>query len=303
MSDLHKNMQSTYPGRTRPREPDTRQGLRSVVCSTLRSAEHSPTNRRRAQELAWDWVRAKWPRLMPTPAEIARGQVERSLPGQQLAVTTSSNGRIWTLALAHHERNGQRTWITKVEIRDTGTDDVMGLQAACTDVPDAPLVVAPPKLLGAWVERLELCDGNVPVVSEARDVVDEQQLSAFLAHVASKDRTLPIVALTNTPRSRYFGVDPRGLAEAVRGLAHVACVSPEMAVEVKAQLGPGFSLSPGAARIYAPKFQLSDGPLKHPLVRDNRPQGEARTEDPGAFRRRLCQKICALSVVYGTPAV
>ncbi len=291
-------MQSTYSNASRSRgSSESRPSLRSVVSSTLHSSEHSPTNRRKAQDLAWDWVRAKWPRLMPSQAEIARGQYERSLPGQQLAVNTSSNGRVWTLSLAHNERNGQRTWLTRVQVSDTGTADMLDLQAACTDIPDAPLVVAPPKLLGAWVERLDLRDGGVPIVSEAREVANEQQLAAFLAHVASKERRLPVIALTNTPRSRYFGVDPRGLAEAVRGLAHVACVSPEMAVEVKAQFGPGLGLSPGAARIYAPQFHLDDASIKHPLVRDNRPQGEARTEDPGAFRRRLCQKICAMSVV------
>ncbi len=291
-------MQSTYSNAGHSRSTsESRPSLRSVVSSRLHSGEHSPTNRRKAQDLTWDWVRAKWPRLMPSQAEIARGQYERSLPGQQLAVNTSSNGRVWTLSLAHNERNGQRTWLTRVQVSDTGTEDMLDLQAACTDIPDAPLVVAPPKLLGTWVERLDLRDGGVPIVSDAREVVNEQQLAAFLAHVASKERHLPVIALTNTPRSRYFGVDPRGLAEAVRGLAHVACVSPEMAVEVKAQFGPGLSLSPGAARIYAPQFQLDDASIKHPLVRDNRPQGEARTEDPGAFRRRLCQKICAMSVV------
>ena len=86
-----------------------RPGVRDVVRSALRSAQHSPTNRRHARELAWEWVSAKWPRLMPSVTEMDNANYERSLPGQQLSVSTSEDGAVWTLAIAHNERGGTRT--------------------------------------------------------------------------------------------------------------------------------------------------------------------------------------------------
>ncbi len=49
----------------------------------------------------------------------------------------------------------------------------------------------------------------------------------------------------------------------------------------------------GAARIYGAGFAPGADPRDHPLVRDGSPRGE----DPGAFRRLLCRKVCAMSVI------
>lgn len=280
------------PARSKP-------GLKHVVRSTLRSAVHSRSNRRRAQELVWEWVGAKWPRLLPSPSEMERGHFEYAVPGQELAVSTSGDGSVWTLAVAYNERRGTRTWMTRAVVADTGDADVMGLQTSCTDVPDAPLVVAPPRLLGAWVERLELSDGVLAVLGEPREVNDAAQLAAFCNHVLSTKRSLPVIALANKPNSRFYGVDPRGLAEAVRGLAHVACLTPQAAASVADRLGPDFGVVAGAARIYEPGFSTTAAAYEHPLVRDIR-AADAKSDDAGAFRRLLCQKICALSVDAAT---
>ena len=286
---LEYPIRKTAPvGRSKP-------GLKPVVRSALRSAVHSPANRHRAQQLAWDWVGTKWPRLLPSPSEMERGHFECAVPGQELLVKTSSDGSVWTLAVAYNERRGTRTWMTRAVVADAGEADLMGLETSCTDVPDAPLVVAPPRLLGNWVECLQLEDGSVAVLGAPREVNDQVQLAAFCKHVLSGERRLPVIALANKPNSRFYGVDPRGLAEAVRGLAHVACLTPEMALDVAQQLGHEFGIVPGAARIYAPGFDTSSQPSGHPLVRDNRATGP-RSEDAGAFRRLLCQKVCALSV-------
>lgn len=271
-------------------------GAQLVVRSSLRSAVRSPANRRRAQGLVWDWVGAKWPRLMPSPQDMERSHLERSAPGQALMVSTSGDGAVWTLSVANSERTGPRSWMTQARVLDTGDADMVDLQTSCTRVPDAPLVVAPPRLLGDWVERLELEDGGVPVVSTPRDVFEEAQRDAFCDHVRSSTRTLPVIALVSRPNSRYYGVDPRGLAEAVSGLAHVACFSRPMAVGLSDFLGPGLGLVHGAARIYAPGFNASSTPADHPLVRETKGPGATLTEDPGAFRRQLVRKILAMGV-------
>ena len=107
---------------------------------------------------------------------------------------------------------------------------------------------------------------------------------------------LPIIALTNRAGTRFYGVDPAGLAMAVRGMAHVACLSPEQAAELTAELGPHLGVVPGAARIYAPGVPIAASPQHHPLLRNHHAGGSSAAQ-AGAFRRQLCQRICALSVL------
>ena len=136
--------------------------MKIVVRSKLCSANHSPANRSRARELAWAWVAAKWPRLLPTEAQMALASFERALPSQELLVRTDGNepggATVWSLSVAYTQRASARTWLTHAQVIDTGSADVLTLQTACTEVPEAPLVVAPPRLLSDWVEGLQLED-------------------------------------------------------------------------------------------------------------------------------------------------
>ena len=270
--------------------------VQPVVRSTLRSAVHSHKNRRRAQQLVWEWVGAKWPRLVPPAAVMESGHVRRAWPGQELGVSTSDDGSVWTLSVLHIERGGTRTWMTSAQVADTGETDMLDIQTACSDLANSRPTVAPPRLLGGWVEGLELEDGGVAVQSLPREVNDEAQLAAFCGHVLSPGRRLPVIALANRRNSRYYGVDPGGLAQAVSGLAHVACIAPEMSAGVTEALGRGFGVVPGAARIYTPGFGADPALAHHPLFRNSFTTGQDQAADAGAFRRLLCREVCALSV-------
>jgi hypothetical protein len=281
--------------------------MKIVVRSNLYSTTHSPANRSKARELAWIWVRAKWPRLLPSEAQMALVSFERALPGQELLVRTSGNEpdgpSTWSLSVAHTQRASvptqrasTRTWMTRVQVIDTGTTDELHLQTACTDIPESPLVVAPPRLLSDWVEALDLQDGGLAVQGSPREVVDRWQLDALCTHLLCTERKLPVIALVNRPQTHYYGVDPQGLAENLRGLAHVACIASHLEADILSRLGCELGVEQGAARIYTAGFSPNADRRAHPLVRDASPRGEQRKEDPGAFRRLLCRKICALSV-------
>ena len=294
-------LQTQFPAHRTPAiPPNVSRRLRHVVRASLRSVENSHLNRRHAQELVWQWVGAKWPRLLPSAAQMQQQHFEYAIPGQELAVRGSSDGSVWTLAVAFNERRSERAWTTRAVVADKAGSDVLALQTSCTELADAPMVVAPPRLLGAWVQNLGLEDGPVAVQGEPRYVDSEVQLAAFCEHVLSAARTLPVIALANRPNSRFYGVDPRGLAQAVRGLAHVACLTPELALAATRRLGRQFAIVPGAARIYAPGFSSHSTMSDHPLVRNTRPTDESAS-DAGAFRRLLCQRICMLSVHHPTP--
>ena len=269
---------------------------RTVVRSSLRCVAHSLANRSRARELVWRWVGSKWPRLVPPTVELEGDLIERAAPGQELRVTGSGDGLSWSLLLAHADGKGGRTWMVEVQVADAGDADMLRVQTSCAGKTDGPLVVAPPRLLGLWVEHLDLDDGGVPVIGEPRAVDSLQRAQAFCDHVLSDSRGLPVIALSNNAHSRYFGVDPRGLAEAVRGLAHVACISPDATGIVTQTLGPHFGPDTGAARIYAPGFNALAAQGDHPLVRPARGPPDVPLGDPGSFRRLLVQRVCAFSV-------
>ena len=267
-----------------------------VVHASLRSARHSQANRRQARALAWKWAASRWPRLVPAQGELDADHMERALPGQALLVSTSPDGHTWTLAVAHGERQGQRTWTTEATVRDADGADVLSVRTACSDVGHAPPVIAPPRLLGSWVERLDLDDAGMPVLAEPRVVSHPSQLDAFFEQVLSRQRRLPVIALTSRPRSQHYGVDPRALAQAVRGMAHVTCIPAAMAPEVARTLGSAFGVTHGAARIFAAGFQRGADERDHPLLRGRREAAEDGEADAGVFRKTVCRTVCAMSV-------
>ncbi len=274
--------------------------MKIVVRANLCSANHSPANRSRARELAWAWVAAKWPRLLPTEVQRALASFERALPGQELLVRTHDNepgvATAWSLSVAYTQRASARTWMTRVEVIDTGKADRLSLQTACTEVPQTPLVVAPPRLLSDWVEGLNLEDDGIAVQGAPREVVDRWQLDALCKHLLSNERKLPVIALVNRPQTHYYGVDPKGLAENLRGLAHVVCIAQHLEAEIGNRFGSDLGVEQGAARIYSAGFSPNADLRSHPLLRDASPRGPERQVDPGAFRRLLRRKICAMSV-------
>lgn len=276
-----------------------------VLRSDLFSTRSSAAQRQRAQDLAWHWVGRKWARLLGAVDDRCAPQVHVHQAGAQLQAGSSNNGQTWHLAVAHREKDGGRTWLTRADVgTQKGPDgdmDVFSVVTACTPLDEAPRVLAPPGVLQLWVDRLGLDDGGMDIVGEARDVADDDQLDAFYQHVLSPQRRLPIVALCHQPRSLYYGVDPQALATAVRGVAHVACLTPQTSADVRLRWGADLAPVAGAARVYPPGLHVSittpqAGLALAPLWCDPRPPGTPRSAEPGAYRRWLCKKLCAGSL-------
>ena len=295
----------------RPKTPLTRHQPESdrvqpVLRSVLFGTQSSVAQRRRAQELAWAWVGSKWSRLFNAVEDRSAPAVHVAQSGAELQAGSSDNGQTWSLSVAHRERDGGRTWLTRADVgtqrAETGDVDVFSIVTACTPLDEPPRVLAPPGVLHLWVDRLGLDDGGVGIVGEAREVLDDEQLNAFFQHVLSPQRRLPIVALCHQPRSQYYGVDPQALATAVRGVAHVACLTTQTCEAVRLRWGQELAPVAGAARLYLPGFHMGMATALPnlelaPLWRDPRPPGTPRSVEPGAYRRLLCQRRCGLSVV------
>lgn len=269
-----------------------------LLRTVLKSPTHSRHNRELAQHIIWDWVNSKWSRLVPSLAEREKDEFQVALPGRRLSMARSAGGAAWMLEVAYSERDSVRTWTTTALVADTGEADLLAVQTTCSDLPSAR-AVAPPRLIANCVQRLAFEDAGLAVQGEPRTVEEDEELEGFCGHLLNQQRELPVIALANKPGSRYYGVDPRGLAEAVRGLAHVACLTPEAAAELRNRLGQRFAPMPGAVRIYAPGFTPDSEARDHPLLRKAAPagpaEGEEAVEDPNAFRRLVSRRVYALT--------
>lgn len=120
-------------------------------------------------------------------------------------------------------------------------------------------------------------------------VGDEDQVAGFCEHLLCGRRILPLVTLVNKLDTRCYGVDPRGLALNVSGVAHVVCLSPEAGAEVAHRLGGKLGSVAGAARIYAPKFTATASSNENLLICDPSAHSTQRGNGLGAFRRLLCR--------------
>jgi len=267
-----------------------------VVRAALRSPTHSHQNRRVARDLVWGWVGEKWPALMPSRPQLESGDVTCVLQGRQLNASTSEDGSTWTLEVSYSGRDGV-TWITRAVVSDLGDADGFALQTSCAHL-HGPRRIAPPKVLGRWVQRLRLEDAGVAVRGEARTVAGQQDLAALCDHLLASDRMLPVIVLANKGTSRYYGVDPRGLAESVCGLAHVVCLPPELVGAFTERFGRSLAPLAGAVRIYMPGFTSTATSRDHPLMQlpASAEIGES-APDAGAFRRFVCQRVCEFSVL------
>ena len=269
-----------------------------MLRAILSSPTHTAANRRLAKDLVWRWVGSRWPFLVPSAAVMERSHIESALPGRALSVATSDDGSEWSLSVAIQEREHAPVWVTRASVADTGRADRLALETTCSD-PGAAPVIAPPAVLGAWVDRLALHDADVPVLAVPRFLDDEEQATTFLAQVAAQRRRLPLLLLAAKGESKYYGADPRVLAEAVRGLAHVACLAAPALRTVSAAWGRALAPVPGAVRIYVPGAPLQPEaarchPTVHPAREATAPDGARRPA--GDFRRQLLRRLCQLSV-------
>jgi hypothetical protein len=267
-----------------------------VLRAALKSPTHTDENRRLAKDIVWSWVGAKWPRLMPPRSQLESGQFQCVLPGRRLSVSTSRDGTAWTLELSYSERDGACTWTTRTVVADLGDADMVAVQTSCS-LPEGQRRIAPPRVLGRWVERLQFDDAGIAVLGEPHFVQDDHQLALLCEHLLASDRWLPVIVLGNKPNSRYYGVDPRGLAEAVGGLAHVACLTPEAVAAFAERFGRKLAPVAASVRVYMPGFGASAESRDHPWMRPA--AGEEPSEpasDAAAFRRFVCRRVCELSV-------
>jgi hypothetical protein len=272
-----------------------RTGPTPVVRSVLTSSTHSPTNRRLARELVWRWVASRWPKLMPTAQLLERPQLDSELPDQRLSVRTSADNTVWQLTVAHQQRAHMPAWMTRAVVANTGAADVLAVETACSDI-TAARVIAAPAVLGAWVEHLQLEDGGIQLRAQPLLIEDEAQVESFRGALLRPERRLPFLLLARKSNSRHYGTDPYVLAQSVRGLAHVACLSPSTIRACGEVLEPHGRPVQGAVRMILPGYAPDADESMSPLLELRAGRGATSGTEASDFRRRLCQQLCRVSL-------
>ncbi|MGE4240480.1 hypothetical protein [Ramlibacter sp.] len=271
----------------------------AVLRSLMSCQAHSAANRRLARDIVWRWLGSRWPHLRPNAALMERDELESASGRSSLRVATSEDGAVWTLTVSSREREADPEWTTRAVVADGGAADLVAVETSCSDL-SAAWVISPPAVLGQWVDRLRLEDAGVPVTGQPRHVTDEAQARALFDHVTGDGRRLAVVLLAAKGDSQYYGVDPRMVAQSVRGLAHVACLTAPALGEWSKLCGRAASPVTGTARIYVPGYGArSTGNDVAPPSFSVLPRPDLATEGKSQateLRHRLSRQLCALTV-------
>ena len=94
--------------------------------------------------------------------------------------------------------------------------------------------------------------------------IDRDAVPGYLAFLTSKDRQLPVVAMSVSKGEETF-LDPARTADRLLGLAHVVVVDPDASFVVSDGIGKELSCYWGAIRIYWPGLRRGDDPYHHRL--------------------------------------
>lgn len=270
--------------------------VRHVMQSLLRSGLHSTDNRRIGREAVLDWARNKWPGLVPANAYSGE-PFDYDQPGLRISATKTGNSAIWAFRSEHLDSEQARTWVTEAVIADLDEMDVFGVRNSCSVVGTENPPTTSPAFLREFVAKHDLTDDGESVSGNSKRIEAVSEAPALIRFILSRNRVLPIIAVTEVAPGRY-AVDVDRLAQQVQGLAHVFCLDFQIAYELTAHLGKVASVYNGAIRTYYPEFRTDGEMWQHPLVlpqritewRDEQKSGES------AFRQLLSRQSHLFSV-------
>lgn len=239
--------------------------LRYIMQALLASAKHSESNRSEAQARILDWARGKWPGLVPPHAYEGKA-FEHDQAGLRIAATGNADGSLWAFRSEHLGNTESRTWVTEVLVADLGQIDAFGVRNSCSTLSGEIIPTSSPRFLKDLVAHHMLVDAGVPVSARVNSVTDATSFEMFMSLLLSIDRSLPVVVLTQLPQRTDYAIEPAKLARDTQGLAHIFCISPQIAFELSDQLGKTLSVFSGAIRTYYPNFSRASDPKHHHLV-------------------------------------
>lgn len=218
--------------------------------------------------IACEWLRS---RRFKLPGDVT-SDFECKGPGDDKVVVVRYEG-IWAMQADTFDRAAGRRWrLEMVLLDDAASGPALSLVLRTTGSADQPVPEPSiPRLAGELIDRIGLIDlQDGTALSIAPEQIEtELDVERLVASLRSRDRQHPVIV-----QSQYLkeGVaktllDPTGLAERMRGLAHVVTLGREHFASwaLTDRLSKRFSVFGASLRMYRPGFTTEDDPDSHPL--------------------------------------
>ncbi|AIB12673.1 hypothetical protein ABAZ39_11865 [Azospirillum argentinense] len=164
----------------------------------------------------------------------------------------------------------ERVWTTEVVLGLLPGEPAKFGARLLVSTPEVNLPIEPhtPGFVQQVAAKCRLMAGSQAILSTASEFIDGDDPEALIDHLLDPGRvlptfvlTLPDVASADTPL-----IDPKSLARAVLGLAHVVVAHPATSWQLTERFGRRLSVFGGAARVYLPGFDDGADPYRHRLI-------------------------------------
>ncbi len=164
-----------------------------------------------------------------------------------------------------------------------------------SEIPPRSSAYRSAELLRYLSNAQQMIDGR-PLSCAAQSVTSER-FSDFVDLLASPERTLPLVVISD---NRYSDADPATylvdcdqLADDLAGVAHVYRIEREQEHALRRILGDDFAVYRGAVRCYLPQFSKDDEPSRHKYWKAKTIWGYNEYHEPGYFNDTCVRHVFA----------
>ncbi len=176
---------------------------------------------------------------------------------------------IWSLRADDPDKKVPgRVWTTEVAIVVVAKQLGRFGARLLVSTPELELDIEPhtPGFVRQIAENCGLVRGAYSIDPEPRLINTVEALEGLIANLIDPVRPLPVFVVTIPEGASEPLVDAQALAQAVIGLAQVAVLSHDMALELTERLDVRRSVFGGAARTYLPGFSSTANPYDHRLI-------------------------------------
>jgi len=144
------------------------------------------------------------------------------------------------------------------------TTSVGRVQDVLTPLPTQP---SRPRIIKNLVDEFGAYEASYQITSEPV-VLGDKDVKTFVEFLKSKERSLPVVAVSVESFTDKPLVDPNKVSDKLVGLAHVYTYTNRFqSFKLSDSVGKWLSCYEGAVRIYWPGFSTTDSPNKHKVVK------------------------------------
>jgi hypothetical protein len=272
-----RSLPALLPPISSPGRPAIRTTYQLAVTSPA-SAATIDAKFQSAIEAVLRWTKKKIPGQFPPQAWRGEGFAIQ-WPGQKVDCLAIPSQGLWTLRLEQPDLpfRGKpavagRVWTTDITVARQGDSLAVAVRSFCASLPQVREQVALTRPFvvidlarSVGIADVRGIDGR-PWTTES-----EADLAALCELLTHKDRTLPVVVLTQPDRRRLevpvgdFVLDAEELAKRTIGLAHVVKIPWEIGYKWTEMVGKPWSVFLGAVRTYYPGLDFdNDQPALHP---------------------------------------